>query len=109
MNTCTALIPYPRHYSVSVDSHSLIVTEDSEDGLYLLIEQRTGMPRVAAEAMLAKGMLIFSDDLAVCRQDVIDKIMRDAEESISQSLPEAKPRKRGRPKRSPLGDQKGRA
>jgi hypothetical protein len=74
----------PATYKVAVDDRqSFTVGPSSEDALFLLIEQRIGLPRVAAEPMLAKGMLIAGADLMVLSIEAWKRIM-PADEEIAE-------------------------
>jgi hypothetical protein len=61
---------------ISMGDHDFVTAEDEETqrALWLLIENRLSIGRVAAEALLAEGKLLIGKDFIACRQDTLEAI-----------------------------------
>lgn len=72
-------MPVPRNtdegagprYVLSVDGYDFAVARDvrSQDALWVLIEQRTGIQRIGAQNILDTGLMIVADGLVVVREE----------------------------------------
>ena len=59
-------------YLLTVDDHEFAVARDcrSQNALWVLIEQRTGIERIAAQNMLDTGKMLIANGLIAMREDV---------------------------------------
>jgi hypothetical protein len=58
-------------YLLTVDGHEFAVARDcrSQNALWVLIEQRTGIERIAAQNMLDTGKMLVANGLIAMRED----------------------------------------
>ena len=65
-----------RTYVVASGDQSFVAFEDCEDLVYGLIENRTGIKRPEATAMLSTGTILTGFDFVVYRKDLVDAMRR---------------------------------
>ena len=70
--------PHIPEYHLTVGKHEMKLGPDSERGLFLLIQQNTGIDPVCARRMLKQGKMIIGNDLVVIRGDIFRDVIEKA-------------------------------